>query len=167
MKSALTVKYAINKIIFSKAAVDKVSEEIGKYSDVETGGVLFGMIKDGVGHVLKSTDAGPKAIRERFDFKCDPDYIDMLIDMEYANSNGTSQYLGEWHSHPQVIPAPSDVDLNSLDEIASSSESLALLVIVGFLGYSKDLFTDQTIAIIKFKKEDNFYALPFELEECQ
>ena len=31
----------------------------------------------------------------------------------WAASNGTVTYIGEWHTHPELTPNPSQIDLNS------------------------------------------------------
>jgi integrative and conjugative element protein (TIGR02256 family) len=35
------------------------------------------------------------------------------IDRKWAESNGTINYLGEWHTHPEKVPIPSTVDMNN------------------------------------------------------
>ncbi len=65
----------------------------------------------------------------------------MYIDLEHANSGGRN-YLGEWHTHPEMQPNPSDLDYDSLYEIADSSEEFALLVIVGAINFHKIRFGD-------------------------
>lgn len=159
------MEFVISKISFELTAVESITSEIDKYPDVETGGVLLGFFEDKNIIIKKATDAGPKAIRERYDFKCDVAYTDMLIDMEFANSNGKIFYIGEWHTHPQRKPFPSETDLDSLDNLSSTNRttSIALLFIVGFIDYKMKKFIDQSIAIIKYIDNEKYYKVEVEV----
>ncbi|MEQ9221093.1 MAG: Mov34/MPN/PAD-1 family protein [Cyclobacteriaceae bacterium] len=147
----------MSKIQIKKECVEFISADIKKFSDVETGGVLFGDVIDGSPYIQKAIDGGKKAIRERYQFHADKDYIDMNIDMIHANTE--LRYIGEWHTHPQIEPQPSDQDLISLEEIAESAERYSILLIVGFIDYKITNFIDQSICIVKFPNRDDFYKI--------
>jgi proteasome lid subunit RPN8/RPN11 len=61
----------------------------------------------------------------------DPDYISKMSGPEYANSDGKTQYIGEWHTHPQITPEASEMDLASLEEIADSKGDYCKMMILG------------------------------------
>ncbi len=147
------------EVHYSKQALDIFNSEILKFGEIETGGVLIGFISGNTIFVEKASNGGKNAIHEELYFKADPNYIDMFIDMEVANSNGQFRYLGEWHTHPEVMPSPSVIDINSLNEIAFSSDDFCMLLIIGNLSYKNDLFARQSISIIKEKKADDAYLL--------
>jgi integrative and conjugative element protein (TIGR02256 family) len=133
--------------------------QIRKFGTIETGGVLMGHLTNGTLYVEKASDPGPNAIHELTYFRADANYIDMYIDMEFANSNGENIYLGEWHTHPQTFPEPSPTDTNSLAEIAQTSEEYALLLILGAVDFSRDFFSKQHILLLKYKNDRRFYSL--------
>lgn len=145
----------ISRVQYSEQALKMFQSEIDKLGALETGGVLIGYIKDDLIMIEKASNGGPNAIHEEFYFRADPHYIDMFIDMEIANSSGEIRYIGEWHTHPQVEPEPSDLDLNSLCEIAESANDFCMLLIIGAVEFLPQLFFNQSITIIKYKKSDN------------
>jgi integrative and conjugative element protein (TIGR02256 family) len=146
--------------IFYHASVLEVFEaEIAQFGVVETGGVLLGWYEEEKVVVFKATSAGPNSTHENFYFQADSNYIDMIIDMEYANSNGKINYVGEWHTHPQLTPQPSSVDLNSLDEIVESSGKPNLLLIIGAIDFKKERFPDQSISIVKLPNDSRYFEL--------
>lgn len=153
------VMSAIKKIKFSEQALKTFAAEIEKFGTIEAGGVLIGQILDGIALIEKATDGGPKAVHEEYYFQADPNYINMLIDMEYANSDGKSVYLGEWHTHPQIRPEPSTKDLRSLDEIADSSDEFAILLILGAVNFDIKKLPNQYFSIIKYKDQEDFFRL--------
>jgi integrative and conjugative element protein (TIGR02256 family) len=143
------VGIAINKIIYDRAVLEFFAGQLKEYgSAVETGGVLLGYRNDNFINVLKASLPGPKAIHEYQYFQADPDYVDMVIDEEYANSEGKIVYLGEWHTHPQLIPKPSPKDLQSLDEIAESKGDFCIMLIIGSLEFSLENFHSKSITIL-------------------
>lgn len=144
------------KVCYESVVFSLIAAEIKKYGDVETGGILLGTYVDNEIHIIKATDGGSKAIREPYYFKADADYVEMLIDMEYANSGGVIVYIGEWHTHPQIYPTPSELDLISLQEIVADSGKIHLLLIVGAVGFHISNLQEQTIHIIKHPNESGF-----------
>lgn len=150
----------IENVIFSKQALHMFHSEIETYGVVETGGVMMGYVDGKTIHVEKVSNGGLKAIHEYLYFRADNNYIEMFIDMETANSGGKYRYLGEWHTHPQINPEPSEIDLNSLHEIASSSNDFCLLLIIGAVDFEVDSFIKQSITILNYKRKNKFYVLP-------
>lgn len=155
----MNAKIVINKVIFSVSALELFTSEIKRYKTVETGGVLLGYVKDDTIFVVKASDAGPNAVHDEVNFRADPDYIDMFIDIEYANSEGQLIYIGEWHTHPQIIPKPSIVDLQSLDEIAVTTKNFAFLLIIGAIHFTSDSFTEQSVALLEYNNGEDIYEL--------
>jgi integrative and conjugative element protein (TIGR02256 family) len=147
------------KVYYYESVLRLFDSEIQKFGLIETGGVLLGWYDEENIIVAKATGAGPNATHENFYFRADANYIDMIIDMEFANSNGKIIYLGEWHTHPQTNPQPSPVDLNSLEEITESSKSSNLLLILGAIDFSIKEFIERSISIIKFPGNKKYYQL--------
>ncbi|TSC33934.1 Mov34/MPN/PAD-1 family protein [Corallococcus sp. Z5C101001] len=56
-----------------------------------------------------------------------------IIDIRWRESQGTCQYLGEWHTHPESRPTPSCVDLTDwrrrLREDHFASRSILFLIV--------------------------------------
>jgi integrative and conjugative element protein (TIGR02256 family) len=147
---------AIKKVEISTESLRLIEAEVTKARPLETGGVIVGRIRDNVMTIDKVSGPGPHAVHEIDYFQADPNYVDMFIDLHYANSNGESRYLGEWHCHPQVQPEPSPKDLVSLSEIADDHDDAVLLLIVGAIGFSADSFASQSIAITADKQLNHF-----------
>lgn len=152
----------MDKVFFSYKACISIKREISKYPEVETGGAMLGFkdLADNSFHVTVIIDGGPKAIRERYSFKCDLDYSNMMIDKLISNSDGNLQYIGEWHSHPQIEPYPSSVDLDSLYNMANSHTEEVLMVIFGFINFSFEKIENQSIALIYDIHQETFYKIP-------
>lgn len=146
----------MKEIIYTKQALQMFQSEIELFGSIETGGVLLGYIKDDLLIIEKASNGGSNAIHEEFYFRADPHYVDMFIDMEIANSGNKLRYIGEWHTHPQINPIPSELDLQSLYEISESSYDFCLLLIIGAIDFVPNLFPNQSISIIKHKNSDDF-----------
>jgi len=156
----------IENITYSKQALHMFHSEIETYGVVETGGVMLGYVNGKIVHVEKVSNGGLKAFHEYLYFRADNNYIEMFIDIEVANSGGKLRYLGEWHTHPQIKPEPSEIDLNSLYEIAEASNDFCLLLIIGAVDFEIGSFLKQSISIINHKMEKKFYVLPSNVNKC-
>ncbi|NOJ82902.1 hypothetical protein HNV28_32080 [Myxococcus xanthus] len=109
-----------------------------KDRDHEAGGVLLGRcIVDSENIVVdQASEPTGSDIRSRFRFFRSKSPAQRLVDDAWASSNGTMNYLGEWHSHPETHPHPSTVDLENWRWIASRAvleQNFLLFLIVGIV----------------------------------
>lgn len=149
---------SLKKIHFSKDAIDVFSSEILKFGEIEAGGVLVGYFEKDIIFVEKASTGGKNAIHEELYFRADSNFVDMFIDIEVANSRDKYRYLGEWHTHPEIAPSPSEIDLQSLNEIVMSSGDFCILLIIGTIDFKIDSFLQNSISLIS-KKGNNVFEL--------
>jgi len=82
--------------------------------DNESGGILIGQIKDNNIYILKASIPNKFDKSSRYYFECNKDAAQIIINYEFYNSNQKSIYIGEWHTHPEKDPTPSNVDKNMI-----------------------------------------------------
>ncbi len=84
----------------------------------EAGGVLIGRyIRDSLDIVIDEVTFPMKGDRRRrFNFWRARKRHQHALDQAWLESGGISNYLGEWHTHPEDIPIPSDTDIKSWQE---------------------------------------------------
>src|ERR1051325_1763652 len=106
-------------IFIPKILIAIIKTEANKMRPYESGGVLMG-VSLGRKNVLLTNvvGPGPTARHERFNFEPDYLYQEAEISRLYAQSGGTSLYLGDWHSHPGGTGALSNMDKSALQRIA-------------------------------------------------
>ena len=97
---------------------DSVIEILQQYKQVnknslESGGIILGrFIKVSKNIVVDKITASMKGDKQtRFSFKRLSPVHQEIIAEEWHKSNGTCNYLGEWHTHPEDFPTPSGVDI--------------------------------------------------------
>lgn len=78
---------------------------------LETGGILLGQDSGAIISILHAGDPGSRALRGPLSFVRDLDHARRLA--AYAWDLDGSQWVGEWHTHVNAAPVPSDVDLES------------------------------------------------------
>ncbi|PJW18889.1 Mov34/MPN/PAD-1 family protein [Geobacillus sp. WSUCF-018B] len=85
--------------------------QIGK-KDLEAGGILVGRwILDSNDVVVDDVSTPmPNDIRKRCFFKRNQKEHQQFLLQKWIESNGTQNYLGEWHTHPEPSPTPSPHD---------------------------------------------------------
>lgn len=102
----------------------------------ESGGVLVGrrILTNGACIADDASSPTPQDARGRYSFERSKRLHQDFVDTSWANSGGTSHYLGEWHTHPECRPRPSSVDLEDwrrlVHECAYTGDGL-FFVIVG------------------------------------
>jgi len=101
----------------------------------ETGGVLLGYESADAAAVVITdlVDAGPGAKRKPSEFLPDGYWQEQEIARIYTESGRRSTYLGDWHSHPAGVAAPSRKDDRTAQKISAHVDARArspLMVIV-------------------------------------
>lgn len=83
--------------------------------DTEAGGMLIGHHPMGSEDLIldRLTTPQPEDRRSRCRFHRDQEAHQELLDLQWILSGGKRTYLGEWHTHPEAHPSPSELDLRS------------------------------------------------------
>ncbi len=110
----------IEKIILPSEVDDFIRQETSNSPDKETGGILIGIKQGNVVHVLQATEPGPKAERTAIVFDRDAEYAQSKLNEARESFGGNVDYVGEWHSHLEVNPIPSQQDLSTYKAIAKA-----------------------------------------------
>lgn len=98
-------------------------------SNPENAGVIIGE-RRGIHLVVRMVSVPNFSdIRSRFSVNRIGKHHQEKVDTAFRESNGTWQYLGEWHTHPENIPSPSMVDYNSWKKYLSSPDPLILIIV--------------------------------------
>ncbi len=81
----------------------------------EAGGVLIGRyIRNSLDIVIDEVTVPMVGDhRRRFRFWRGRERHQHALDRAWLESGGTSNYLGEWHTHPEDIPVPSNTDIQN------------------------------------------------------
>lgn len=100
-------------------------------NDKETGGLLLALISKEEVRIIEATKAEKRASISRVLFK--PSLSRKRKIVKEAFEAG-KHFVGEWHTHPERNPTPSNLDINSMkDSFSRSCHELNrfLMVIVG------------------------------------
>lgn len=81
----------------------------------ESGGILLGRLIHNTPHIVVDTITTPQVgdHQSRLQFIRNAPRHQEIINQYWQQSNGTCNFLGEWHTHPQRVPTPSGIDLRS------------------------------------------------------
>ncbi len=98
---------------------------------LEAGGQLFGLVTPNEVSVKRATGPYPRDVRSRHNYRSN--LISAQREIALQAKCGLL-YLGEWHTHPEDYPSPSDEDLVALSALFAKSRlntSSIILVIRG------------------------------------
>lgn len=109
--------------------------QVGR-DDPESGGVLLGRLLRGSDDVVVDEASPPVASdrRTRTSFQRSLGPAQRTVNDAWEASSGTSNYLGEWHTHPESDPTPSGCDRRDWERIvkkAQFAQDTLFFVIVG------------------------------------
>lgn len=104
--------------------------------DAEAGGMILGrLVTDSNDLIIDEVTEPSKHDRKgRFFFFRRRRAAQCRVNQAWLASDGTRNYLGEWHSHPEDDPTPSNVDIENWHRISSDArfeQDFLLFVIVG------------------------------------
>lgn len=104
-----------NTIEISFSALSKILIYQQKYINLpESGGILIGRVLEQSNNVIVDIVTEPCTFdrQKRFSFFRSNAHQNTLNEM-WKKSNGTLNYLGEWHTHPEKDPTPSNIDFSN------------------------------------------------------
>jgi integrative and conjugative element protein (TIGR02256 family) len=115
-------------------------------SNFESGGQLFAILTDGDVQIKTRNGPNKKDICSSFHF-----IPDLQLEQKAINSQFKKglHYVGDWHTHPQDEPAPSDLDFNTMSSCFSNSKhqlDSILRLIVGRLEGTNGIWLSQHTA---------------------
>lgn len=108
----------------------------------EAGGVLVGKKHITSEHYTITDISTPTVYdkRSRFSFVRDVRSAQPFINKKWEESNGITNYVGEWHTHPEAIPTPSSVDVNLIKQVVSDKTSPFTKVFLIIYGLDHTLY---------------------------
>jgi len=141
----MTYKYGLEHdgpyVILAKSVIETISRyrQLSK-DDNEAGGQLFAVFEGSDTQIVEATE--PKMFDKRSRCGFVPSRFIQKIEIKSRHKEG-KHFVGDWHSHPEPIPTPSDLDLNSMADCFRKSrhELLSfLMIIIGTSNPPKGLF---------------------------
>lgn len=130
----------ILNVKIEKSLQDFMIEEIKLNSKIETGGVLAGYRDNTNSIIIKNISGpGPDSIKKEAYFQKDIEYCQKFLDDLYIESGKKIVYIGEWHYHPSTNNNPSEMDIESMQEISLQKEYVVETPILIILSKNYDL----------------------------
>ena len=78
--------------------------------DTEKGGIILGTVSENKISLDRLSVPTELDKANRMNFERHRLSAQIIVDYEFFNSDGQVTYLGEWHTHPEKNPTPSETD---------------------------------------------------------
>jgi integrative and conjugative element protein (TIGR02256 family) len=131
------MNYDINnlKIIVNDKILDNIRRYYCSNINYETGGILLGKFNK-ENRVIEITEVYELKTNlfSRILYKRSARKAQKIINRRWHETNGAINYIGEWHTHPNMQAVPSSTDINSLKEITEKVKGVlpgTILIISG------------------------------------
>lgn len=130
------------EIVLPTGIYRRICKYISAHYPNECGGVLAGRIQ---GHQAIITRMFmPERIQStRVRFRRLVDRINIALKKLNDESCGEQLYLGEWHSHPNSLPIPSNTDLSAMCNITASGTVRLTTPFLLIVGYKPEQFIER------------------------
>lgn len=141
----------INYLNLSIHLCDQVVSIFKKYiqNDVdksEAGGIITGKVYENLIEILNCSEPSLLDERSRYNFKRSFKSAQIYINEKFVESRGEEIYLGEWHTHPEDIPSPSNTDINSFNKTLTNNilnSNVHFMIIVGIKAIYLGIYIDR------------------------
>lgn len=100
----------------------------------EAGGILLGYRKGPHLHIVEITVPQLTDRRRRFRFDRSAQHHQQIALEQWNASEKTMDYLGEWHTHPEINPSPSGIDINEWTKITKRQTKPMVFMNLGMTG---------------------------------
>jgi integrative and conjugative element protein (TIGR02256 family) len=116
-------------VIMSQVALRLLSHRQLHSCDLESAGVLIGERRGPHIVVYDISEPGHGDIRSRYEVDRLGAHHQAKVYEVFNRSSGTKQYVGEWHTHPEDFPIPSDIDKRSWSKNLNSNIPMIVLIV--------------------------------------
>lgn len=119
---------------------------------VEAGGILLGYRRADHLHIVEATEPGVEDHRHRTRFFRQRHRHQEIALRRWRESERTMDYLGEWHTHPELNPSPSHTDLKGWRAICYPQRAPMVFIIAAMI--DRDWFgigQDRTITRLELE----------------
>lgn len=139
-------------IEIKKSSIAVFSKYIQTADKKEAGGVLVGKrLLNNTIVVTFASEPGNLDRRSKFRFRKNPVHHKQFVDEHLNRSDRFVGFIGEWHSHPEPVPTPSQIDYKSWKKIITDNCDTSLLfVIVGTVKIGIFYLDNETWKNVKF-----------------
>lgn len=120
----------------------------------EAGGILLGFRRPPHLHITDLTEPLPTDERTRGWFRRNRQGHAHAALRHWERTHRTGDYLGEWHTHPEDWPKPSDKDLHEWRILLCKQQCVLVFLIVGRKGRWVGVGSGATIARIECVEVD-------------
>ncbi|MEK3954516.1 ribosomal-processing cysteine protease Prp [Psychrobacillus sp. FSL K6-1464] len=128
-------KFGEKHVVFTYGVVKSLeSYKQMKKSQHESGGVLLGKVYKDLIIVDRISEPSKEDKSGRYYFVRNVRKAQKIIEIAWEESNGERIYLGEWHTHPEDTPTPSNDDRKLLSNMLKDSHmeiDFLFMVIIG------------------------------------
>lgn len=120
-------------ILIAPDVLDRIIADARRFAGRrERGGILLGLRRGPHLHVNDATLPMPRDWGTMFSFHRSAAAHQKVALRRWKASAHTMDWMGEWHSHPQRLPAPSSIDLRSWRRMVEDRGAPMVFVIVGY-----------------------------------
>ncbi len=138
----VVLSYSSRLILVESPVVNILNGWRQSGTQAEAGGILIGYRRGDHLHVVNCTTPYYDDIRSRYQFLRRDSKHAKLARQQWLDSGHQAYYLGEWHTHPENMPAPSSIDNCGWEKLKNSPVGPDLIfVIVGRSGWYLQLGT--------------------------
>ena len=133
MQTSLIWSHPFNptaRVLIEPSVWTRISEfRQDEWGKPEGGGILLGYRRDAHLHIVEATTPQAKDRRSLFGFFRRDRFHQKVALQRWADSNETIDYLGEWHTHPELNPTPSRLDLVEWQKIYNGALPMVFVIL--------------------------------------
>lgn len=120
--------------------IDKVKRYYSLSTKYETGGILLGNINE-VGKEIRISEIYElkSGFFSKVFYKRNVKKAQKIINQRWKETDGLMNYVGEWHTHPDMSAIPSHTDQKSLHKIHMQTEAVLPGTIMLIVGYNSEI----------------------------
>lgn len=121
------------RLVITNEALNVLNQFKQTKNKKEQGGVLLGEVNQNEIRITKISVPTTLDKSKKYSFIRSKISAQIIIDYEFYNSKGKTIYLGEWHTHPENNPCPSNTDINMIktqyDKNIINEDFLVMLIV--------------------------------------
>lgn len=129
------------EVYIDLSIIEKMEKSLKECIFYETGGILWGKFNNDYSkaYITELYEIENTLSQKKLKYIRNVENAQNIINKRWKDSNGIINYIGEWHTHPNISPEPSNIDIDTMNQLYGKVKNQIPIIFLMIIGINNQL----------------------------